>query len=193
MRFGVAIAILFAGYLSAVSQTNQPSTAMNAEVMQQLRTKMLTNSPAELGQKSSSDFPRVCGVVMDWPIESGPVVSVVSLSTGDASIYTTGTFGVFGGIGHGSVRNAAKSFVKAAEKHYDEATPTKEYPYPKASRVRFYLICYDGVRTFETDLEATRNGKTKSSDLYKEGQQVLTELRLITQKQKGETSAGSPK
>lgn len=166
---------------------------MNAEVMRQLRIKMLTNSPAELGQKSSSEFPRVCGVVMDWTIESGPVVSVISLSTGDASIYTTGTFGVFGGIGHESVRNAAKSFVKVAEKYYDEATLTKEYPYPKDGRVRFYLICYDGVRTFEADLEATRNGEAKSSDLYKEGQQVLTELRSITQKQKGETPTGSPK
>lgn len=161
-------------------------------MMRELRIKMLTNSPAEIGQKSSPEFPRVCGVVMDWPIEAG-TVSVVAFSTGDASVYTTGTFGVFGGIGHESVRNAAKNFVKVAEKHYDEATPTKEYPYPKAGRVRYYLVCYDGVRTFEADLETTRNGQTKSSDLYKEGQQVITELRLITQKQKGEPPTGSSK
>src|SRR5258708_3657256 len=139
MRNYLLTTVLLAGCLSVMSQTNQSSKANPAEIMRELRIKMLTNSPAELGQQSSPEFPRVCGVVMDWPIESG-TVSVVSLSTGDASIYTTGTFGILGGIGHESVRNAAKNFVKAAEKHYDEATTTKEFPYPKAGTVRFYLI-----------------------------------------------------
>ena len=120
---------------------------------------------------------------MDWPIESG-AVSVVSFSSGDASVYTTGTFGVFGGIGHESVRDSAKSFVKVAEKHYDEATPTQDYPYPNAGRIRFYLVCYDGVRIIETDLESVKSGRDKCSDLYSAGQRVITELRLIIQKQK---------
>jgi hypothetical protein len=123
---------------------------------------------------------------MDWPIDAG-IVSVVSFSSGDASIYTTGTFGVFGGIGHETVRRTAKSFVKIAEKHFGQAIPTKDYPYPKPGRVRFYLVCYDGVRMIEADLEALRKGTDKLSDLYVEGQRVVTELRLITQKQKGET------
>jgi hypothetical protein len=167
-----------------MSQTNQPSTKMNAEIMRELRLKMFA-APAELGMKPTQEYPRVCGVLMDWPIEMG-TVTVVSLSTGDASIYSTGTFGVLGGIGHEAVRNAAQSFVKVAEKHYDEAAATKDYPYPKAGRVRFYLVCYDGVRTIDADLDSVRSGTDKCSDLYIAGQRVITELRMITQKQKGE-------
>jgi hypothetical protein len=76
--------------------------------------------------------------------------------------------------------------VKVAEKHYDEAAPTKDYPYPSAGHVRFYLVCYDGVRTMEADFEALKSGRDKCSDLYGAGQRVITELRLITQKQKEE-------
>jgi hypothetical protein len=167
-----------------MSQTNESPKRMNAEVMRDLRLKMLA-APLELNLKPTQDYPRVCGVLMDWPIELG-TITVVSLSTGDASIYTTGTFGVIGGIGHEAVRSAAKSFVKVGEKHYGEAAPTKDYSYPKSGRVRFYLVCYDGVRTIEADLEAVKSGKDKCSDLYGQGQLVITELRLITQKQKAE-------
>jgi hypothetical protein len=122
---------------------------------------------------------------MDWPMEAA-IVSVMSSSAGDASIYTTGTFGVMGGIQHDTVRSAAKSFVKLAEKHYDEAAPTQEYPYPEAGRVRFYLICYEGVRAIEADAVSLASGKERDSDLFIEGQRVIKELRLIVQKQKGE-------
>lgn len=122
---------------------------------------------------------------MDWPIQAG-TITVVARATGDASIYTTGTFGVIGGIGHEGVRSAAKSCVKVAEKHYEDATPTREYPQPKAGRVRFYLVCYDGVRTIEVDEEAVSARKDKCSDLFQAAQHVITELRLITQQQKGE-------
>jgi hypothetical protein len=140
-----------------MSQTDQPSTKMNAEMMRELRLKMLT-APVELGLKPTKEYPRVCGILMDWPIEMG-TVTVVSLSTGDASIYSTGTFGILGGIGHEAVRSAAQNFVRVAEKHYDESTPTKDYPYPKAGRLRFYLVCYDGVRTIDADLESVRSGE----------------------------------
>ncbi len=185
MRVYLFIALLIVGCFTARSQTNQPSTKTNAQAMSELRLKML-DAPAELGMKPTQEYPRVCGVLMDWPIEKG-TVTVVSLSTGDASIYTTGTFGVLGGIGHEAVRSAAQAFVKIAEKHYDEAAVTKDYPYPKAGRVRFYIVCYNGVRMIDADLESVRSGTDKCSDLYIAGQRVITELRIITQKQKGET------
>jgi hypothetical protein len=189
MRAYLLIAVLTSGCFTAMSQTNQPSTKNNAEIMRQLRLKMLA-APAELSLKPTQEFPKVCGVLMDWPIDMGGtsfVSTVVSLSTGDASVYTTGTFGVFGGIGHESVRIAAKSLVRVGEKHYADAAPTTDYSYPKVGRVRFYLVCYDGVRMLETDLESARRGTDKCSDLYQEAQRVMTELRMITQKQKGET------
>lgn len=152
--------------------------------MREMRLKQLTTLPSEFAQKPTPEFPRVCGVLMDWPIEAG-TVTVVARTTGDASVYTTGTFGVFGGIGHESVRRAAKSCVSVGERHFEDATSTKDYPYPKVGRVRFYLVCFDGVRVIEGDLESARTGRDKCSDLYEAAQRVVTELRLITQEQKG--------
>jgi hypothetical protein len=179
------IASLFVVCSTAMSQTNNLPKKSQAEIMREMRLKILTTPPAELGQKPSQDFPRVCGALMDRPIAAG-IVTVVSSSAGDASIYTTGTFGVIGGIGHETVRNAAKRFVQVSDRHYDEAAPTKDYPYPKAGRVRFYLVCYDGVRVIDADLQSVASGKDNCSDLYIAGQRVLTELRLITQRQKEE-------
>ncbi|MGA3266185.1 MAG: hypothetical protein ABSE16_05110 [Verrucomicrobiota bacterium] len=189
MRQWLLISFLIAGCLTAMPQTNEPPKKTPAEMMREMRLKQLTMLPSEFGEKPTAEFPHVSGVLMDSPVEAGTVTftsTVVARTTGDASIYTTGTFGVFGGIGHESVRSAAKSCVKVAERHFEDASPTKDYPYPKAGRVRFYLVGYDGVRVIDSDLESLRNGNDKCSDLYEAVQRVVTELRLITQEQQGE-------
>jgi hypothetical protein len=185
VRPELIIAVLIVGSFNAMPQTNEPPKKSPPEVMRELRLKMLTTPPAELGQKTSPEYPRVHGVLMDWPIERG-TVSVISLSSGDASIYTTGTFGVIGGVGHETVRDAARNFVKVAEKHYDKAPPTKDYSYPNDGRIRFYLTCHDGVRSIDADLATLKNGTDKCSDLFVAGQRVITELRLTTQNPKGQ-------
>lgn len=176
--FATALALVFP---SAMSQTNQPPKGDPAGAMRELRIKMLTTPASDFDIKPSGAFPRVYGVLMDWPIDD-MTVTIVSLSDGSASLYSTSTFGVIGGIGHESVRRTAIEFVKAAEAHYSSAAPTKEYPYPKRGRVIFYLVCFDGVRVIETDLDSVVSGKGRDSDLWTRGQAVMTELRLTAQK-----------
>lgn len=186
MRLVLLITFLIAGRFISMSQTNEPSKKSPAEIMRGMRLKQLTTPPGEFDdRKPTSEFPQVRAVLMDWPL--GPqIVTVVARSTGDASIYTTATFGVLGGIGHENVRNAAKSCVKVADKHFQNATPTQEYLYPAPGHVRFYLVGYDGVRVIDKDEQLLRTGKDNCSDLYQASQQVITELRSITQTQKGE-------
>jgi hypothetical protein len=117
---------------------------------------------------------------MDWPIETA-TVSVMSSSVGDASIYTTATFGVMGGIGHQTVRDAAKRFVKLAGKHYDDPSLATDHGYPSVGRVRFYLICYDRLRMIEADEKALASGKDRCSDLCVEAHRVMTELRKVVE------------
>ncbi|MEJ0088816.1 MAG: hypothetical protein WDM80_03555 [Limisphaerales bacterium] len=185
MRPVLLIALLMAGCFTAMPQTNEPPKKSPAELMREMRLKQLTMPPSEFSQTPTAEFPRVCAVLMDWPIAQG-TVTVVARTTGDASVYTDGTFGVFGGIGHESVRKAATNCVRVADSLFESATATKDYPYPKIGRVRFYLVGYDGVRVIDGDLEAVRTGKDRCSDLYEAAQSVITELRLITQHQRGE-------
>ena len=179
------IRVSIIGSFTTVAQTNPPSKKNPADAMRELRLMALATTSAELGEKPSPEFPRVFGVVMDWPIEAA-TVTLVSFTTGDASIYSTGTFGVLGGVGHESVRTAAKACVRSSRRHYDSAIPTKDFPYPAKHHLRFYLVCYDGVRVIDADLDSVQNGKHRCSDLYMAAQRVISELRLITQSRKEE-------
>lgn len=164
---------------------SQSPAKLPAEAMRELRMKMLTTAASEFGISQDKTPSRVYGVVLDWPLDD-LVITVVSVSDGNASLYTTSTFGAIGGVGHESVRTAARRFVSVAEKYYADAISTSEYPYPKPGHVRIYLTCFDGVRVIDADLDSLQSGKDKYSDLWAEGQNVVTELRLIAEKADGE-------
>ena len=142
---------------------------------------MLTTPASKAGIQPTERFPKVFGIVMDMPISGGHTATVVSMCDGHASLYTTSSFGVLGGIGHASVRTASSSFVATAQTHYDEARPTAEFPYPNAGHVRFYLLGYDGVRVIDAEIALVEKRSDKCSTLWSAGQRVLTELRLVTE------------
>ena len=152
-----------------------------ADAGRDLRMMMLTTPPEKTGVKPTKEFPRIYGILMDWPIGE-QTATVFSTSTGAASLYTTSAFGIIGGEGHETVRNAAMSFVRTADRFFDTSTPTTEYPYPTGDHVCFYFLTFGGVRVIEADLASINSRKSKYSELFGLGQAVLTELRLVTEK-----------
>lgn len=152
------------------------SPADPGEAGKQLRLMILGANPVELGFSTSAAFPRVFGAVMDWPV-GDQIATVVALSDGTASLYTTSTFGIIGGQAHESVRAAGKRFIVTAERHVDQAAVAVSYPYPRADQVKFYLLCYDGVRVVTADLARTQDGASREGPLFLAAQEVLTELR----------------
>ena len=175
---------LFSFLSGSRTEARPPAPKKNpADAGRALRMMMLTTPPAKTGEKPTKDFPRIYGILMDWPIGE-QTATVFSTSTGAASLYTTSTFGVIGGEGHEAVRTAAMNFVRAADRFFDASTPTTEFPYPTADRVRFYFLTFDGVRVIDIDLASVSNRTSKYAELFGLGQGVLTQLRLITQKPK---------
>jgi len=152
-----------------------------ADGMRELRMMMLTTSPDQFGIRPTKEYPRVAGILMDWPIGEH-TATILAMSDGNASLYTTSTFGILGGFAHESVRVAARRFVRAAEGVHDRAVATAEYPYPGRNRVRFYLLTFQGVRVIETDLNSVIDRTGEYSELFALGQAVLTELRLMIEK-----------
>ncbi len=151
-----------------------------AEMMREMRTGWLTRIP-EKGNGSNNG--EVVAVVMDWPVGE-QIVSVLSSSGGDASLYTTSTFGIIGGGGHERVREAAIAFTRCAEHFLSITGPTTAFPYPDGQTLRFYMVTPSGVRTVSFPLTATEQADTPARALFAYGQQVVTELRNITPNQK---------
>jgi hypothetical protein len=177
---GSWIAFRSLGRTARSSGTSRSPQKNPTDMGRELRLMMLTTSPEQTGVKPTKEFPRVYGILMDWPIGE-QIATVFSSSTGAASLYTTSTFGIIGGEGHETVRSAATALVGASDRYLAEAQPTTEFPYPGADRLRFYLLTFDGVRVIDTDLASITNGTSKHVELFGLGQAVLTELRQVTE------------
>jgi hypothetical protein len=159
-----------------------------AEAGRELRQMMLTTTPEKLAQKPTAEFPRVYGVLMDWPIDD-QTATIFASATGAASLYTTSTFNVIGGEKHEAVRSAAIEFVRAADSLVGASRPAANFPYPSADRVRFYLLTFDGVRLVETDRASLEDGTNEHAVLFRLGQAVLSQLRLVVEKRGGKPDA----
>jgi hypothetical protein len=155
-----------------------------ADVMRELRLSALTKKASEFGIPPSLDNGAVYCVVVDWPVDD-QIVSVVSLSDGNASLYTTSTFGIIGGFAHERVRAAAIRLVEAGNALRRSATPTTDYSYPKPNKIRFYMVTYGGVMVIDADRASVEGGSDKTSELFARAQDVITELRLAKDNQHG--------
>ena len=160
----------------SVKSAAQTSPSMGPE----LRQMFLKTTASKAGVSANAQFPHVFGVVLDWPINEN-IATVISLSDGSASLYTTSTFGIIGGVSHESVRVAARHFVSVAEQYLAASSPTSTYPYPLPGKIRFYLLTYEGVRAIDADAQATYSGTGKFSPLFGAAQDVVTQLRVVTE------------
>ena len=145
-----------------------------------LRRMVLSTRPNELGFTSDADFPSVYGVLTEWDMD-GVTATMMSMRDGTASLYTTSTFGIIGGHGHESVRKAAVRYVKAGQQLAKSGKPVIEFAYPESGQVFYYLLTYDGVRLVTGNRAAIEQGEDSTHPLFAAAQDVLTELRVITE------------
>jgi len=151
------------------------------ETMAGLRKMALTTNPRDLGLGSDQEFPVVYGLVVDWHIGEF-IATIVAMRDGSASLYTTSTFGVIGGVGHKSVRDAAQRCVMLANNYAEDTSIVTDFPYPSPGKVNFYLLTYNGVLLHTADETQIEQGQDKHTPLFMAAQNVLTELRLVTEK-----------
>ena len=147
----------------------------------ELRRLALTTHFKKFGFTPDADFPAVYGVVMDWDIGDA-TASVLSMRDGTASLYTTAAFGVIGGQMHERVRRAAVRFVKTAAQFAESGKRVATFDYPRSGQVFYYLLTYAGVRLVVSDELATVSGSDPANPLFAAAQKVLTELRLVSEK-----------
>jgi hypothetical protein len=177
----LAVAILSVLGLASQAQAASPQSS-GADAMRELRLRALSVPAKDFGISPTKAFPRTYAVLIDFPIEE-VTATIVSLSDGNASLYTTSTFGLIGGGAHANVKAASAQLVAASDKFFEEAKPTKEFPYPAKGKVRFYFVSFSGVRVLESNLSAIESNQSSLSSLFWLSQEVLTQLRLATEKE----------
>lgn len=151
-----------------------------ANMMKTMRLEWLQRPPTPGSYKTDDD---VVAVLMDWPIGDN-IATVLASSLGDASLYTSSTFGIIGGIGHEKVRNAALQFAQCAQHFLHITHFSTDYGYPDGNKIKISAVTPKGVRSIVFEMKDVEDQNSPAYALFACGQIVLTELRLTMPDQK---------
>lgn len=179
---GPATSISPAATPTPVPQKSQP-VPEPAPIYTELRNRVLTLEPNEVGIVQSEEIANVWGVLMEFVL-SEAVVTLVSLADGTTSLYFGNGSGIIGGGEHASVAKASKTLVSNSEKYFKSMTPTTSFPLPSVGRVKFYILTFSGTFTADIDENELGEGKHDLSPLFYSGQKVITQIRLIEEQKK---------
>lgn len=155
-----------------LSRTEPP-----AEIYLGLREKMLSTTPADMNTSTNGDAVVAYGVIMDLGMDAG-TATIVSLSSGDTSMYTSRGGGSIGGIGHEACRNASKRFISVAQSFVRDLKKAPDHSLPASGVARFYVLTTAGVLAGEDQIDALGRGRSPLSPLFAAGDEVITQVRL---------------
>ncbi|TME85934.1 MAG: hypothetical protein E6I44_14675 [Chloroflexi bacterium] len=149
-----------------------------------LRAKLLRAKPADFGLAATPELPRVWGAMMEMRIGAADA-SLVVVAEGSTSLYFSTGGGVIGGGEHESVRAANRKLLGVIEKLFP-AFVAREVPVPVLiGAVSFAVFTYDGLRAARDTEERLRDKKSPLWPAYYIGQEIITALRLVTEKSTG--------
>jgi hypothetical protein len=161
--------------------TNQVKHKPTENTYEGLREMAFSVTPDQLGIKISEGQQTVYGVIMDWEM-GGAISSTIAYLSGDASMYLSTGGGIIGGGHHKNVNAAVRTFVNRATDALRYAKLTKEHSLPELNSVKFYLLTVNGIYVAQESMESFENGSSPLLGLFEEGNKVLTELRMISEK-----------
>lgn len=172
----VGVALFFwrnrSGGQTAIKNAEPP-----AEIYLGLREKMLSITPAEMGVTAKNDEVIAYGVLMDLGIDAG-TATIVSLATGDTSMYTSRGGGIIGGVGHESCRNASKKFISVAQSFVQQMQKAPDHTLPVSGNARFYVLTTAGLLICEERIAMLDHRNSPYSPLFAAGNEVITQIRL---------------
>ncbi|RYD55666.1 MAG: hypothetical protein EOP56_15220 [Sphingobacteriales bacterium] len=149
----------------------------------EMRSMALNTSADDLQLEYPSNSLQVYGVVMDINMGEG-IGTLVAFLSGDASLYYSTGGAIIGGFEHPTVKAATKQFVSKVQTKARPATETDLTRLPESGEVTFYFLTGKGKRRLSEKLQNIEHGKTPVSDLFDAANEVITELRLISESKK---------
>ncbi len=178
-------------YLSSCGNKTNKKSNLQADTTKTIQTKensfeglrnmAFTPTPDQLGLSLPTDKEIVYGVIMDWGM-SGATATVVSYLSGDASLYLSSGGGVIGGGQHPNVNSEAKKFVQLAQYYLSKSEKTEKTDLPEIDNVKFYLLTNKGKYLCQEKMSNFENSTSELLPLFEEGNKVLSELRIVSDK-----------
>lgn len=146
-----------------------------------LRAMAFSTTPEQLQLSLPADKTIVYGIIMDWEM-GGATATIVSYQSGDASMYLSSGGGIIGGGQHQNVNRAARQFVSLGQAYLDKAIKTETTDLPTTDQVKFYLLTNKGKFAGQDNMKNFENNSSEWLKLFEEGNKVLTQLRITTEK-----------
>ena len=138
-------------------------------------------TPEQLKIVLPADQTKIYGIVMDWDLGDG-TATLVSFSTGDASMYLSSDGGTIGGGKIPEVNKAVKTFVGNAQQYLVKTTKADSTPLADKNCIRFYFLTNKGKFTAQENLKNIENNSSSWSSSFEDANKVITELRRVQEK-----------
>ncbi|MFZ1528251.1 MAG: hypothetical protein WAT19_05860, partial [Ferruginibacter sp.] len=167
-------------YVSKSSDTVKVHTVPDNRFLD-LRNMALNVTPEQLQLSLPTDQTKVFGVVMDWDLGDG-TMTLITYQTGDASMYLSSGGGVIGGGQHESVSKASKEFVSMAQNYLAKSSKADTTTLPEKDCFKFYFLTNKGKFVAQENIGNIENKTSKWLSLFENANNVITELRLTTEK-----------
>lgn len=149
-----------------------------AEIYTDLRARAFGIEPAEVGLAPTPQLQKVFGLLMDLGYPEG-TATVVGLSDGTTSLYTSSGGGVIGGGDHPAVAETTLRWLEIAEDVVDALDSTEDAPLPDAGQVAFTVLGYGGRFRAVEEESTLEEGSSPLTPLFVAGHDVITELRRV--------------
>jgi len=154
-----------------------------------LRKMVLEAKPADFGLAPTADRPHVWAAMMEWQVQK-TVVSLVAVAEGSTSLYFSTGGGIIGGGEQESLRAASRKLLGFVEKSLEMFVPMAS-PLPVLQdAITFTVLTFEGIRGARDREGQITQRKSPLWPVYYLGQEVITALRLATEKAPGGKPAG---
>ena len=169
------IGILF--HKSAFAQKGLPKHLTDTYVG--LRERAFKQTASELRVEPTPNG--VFGVLMETAYPEA-VVTLITLLTGDVSLYFSNGGGLIGGIAHEGVKKAALDFNNMANTYVSDCALVSSFPLPSPGKTIFYFLTTKGICAREDYENKLAKETNPLSPLFYSGQEVITQFRLAEEK-----------
>lgn len=141
----------------------------------------LRNLAFGIGVKNPGALPT--RIITEWE-RNNATITLMCSESGDASLYLSNGTAIIGSGIQGEVKAAALRVVSISAPYFEKAALVSEFSLPQNGSVNFYRVTNAGVYLICEKTESLQTGASPYSDLFALVNDVLTQLRITSEKNK---------